>query len=130
MWKEKELIETLENNGIDTVCFMGSSYDFEDIKVGSIFYFSYAFMNRRGKDHNTIDNCYNWFKIYDEKRFKDHKITDSYKVITKFKRVESAYKKYQNYEHCTIKNLRTKQIITLDSEMIDNMYLLFFDTID
>jgi hypothetical protein len=37
----------LENKGIDTVCFMGYGYSFEDVKVGAEFYLSYLFWGSR-----------------------------------------------------------------------------------
>lgn len=129
MWKEKEFIEKLEEAGIDTVCFMGSQYKFEDVKVGSIFYFSYAFMNSNGTDDNTIDNAYNFFKFYYTK-FSNHQLTDSYEIVQKFKRIEHYKKKYQLAEHCVIKNLRTNELIVLNDNEIDKMFYLYFDTID
>ena len=36
-----EFEKELETRGVDTVCFMGYGYDFDDIKVGAEFYFSY-----------------------------------------------------------------------------------------
>lgn len=130
MWKETEFIEMLESKDIDTVCFMGSGYSFEDIKVGSVFYISYAFMNMCGKDHNNIDNACIFFKHYYREYIKDHNLTDSYKIISKFKRDRHYKNKYQLVEYLRIKNLRTKEYIKFSLQQIDNMYLLVFDTID
>lgn len=118
MWKEKEYLELLESKGVDTVCFMGSGYHFEEYRVGQEFYFPYAYYAiDANKDTITIDELKIAFSSYD--------MSDRYRLIQKYKfRKNQLFAGKYRIEHCLVKNLRTGGIIHLKDSGIDRFYWL------
>jgi hypothetical protein len=120
MWKEKEYLELLELNGIDTVCFMGSGYDFEDYRVGQEFYFSYAFMALDAKLERGF-NTYHAKQV--SINYYNIDITDRFKIIKKYEfRKNIFYGNKMRLEKCLIQNLRTKEITHLKDKEVDRLY--------
>lgn len=119
MWKEIEYLELLELNGIDTVCFMGSGYDFEDYTIGQEFYFPFAWYEidaviSRGFN---IQECLKKIKRYN--RLPE----DRFKLIRKYKfRTNKLWGGKIREEHCLIKNLRTNEVIHLKDKEVDRFY--------
>ena len=122
---------------------------FEDVRVGSEFYLPYMFWGR-----NSRMNCLEAFgsnaKVSKEyvlsqvklsiihSNFPDYKLTDKFKLITKFKfhdcfklnpEFRRADKVRERREFVKIKNLRTNKIKELSDEWIDSFLLFCFDTI-
>jgi hypothetical protein len=120
MWKEKEYLELLEANGVDTVCFMGSGYHFEDYRIGQEFYFPYGFMALDAKLERG-------FNIEDAKQvaknYYNIDITDRFKIIKKYEfRQNIFYGNRMRLEKCLIQNLRTKEIKHLKDKEVDIFY--------
>ena len=123
LWKEDQYIDELEKIGIDTVCFMGSGYGIEDVRVGSEFYFTYAFLARRavhskiGIEEILIANR-GWYILFDK-----------YRIISKYRYKESKITglKYRD-DFVRIKNMRTKEIHNPNWDVIDNLFYCLFIT--
>tara|TARA_R110002074_G_scaffold274514_1_gene446022 strand:- start:293 stop:679 length:387 start_codon:yes stop_codon:yes gene_type:complete len=119
MWKEEEYLKRLELQGIDTVCFMGSGYVFEDYRIGQEFYFPFSYYAisadfRRGF---TILDSINYAKSYYGRN-----IFDRYKIIKKYEfKKNKFYGNLRREEKCLIKNTRTKEIIHLKDEDVDRL---------
>ena len=124
---KSEFEKDLEAKGIDTVCFMGYGYDFETVKVGAEFYFSYLYYCRNAsmqfgatkeqalKDSLCFYSNYNFF--------------DRYKLVQKYKYYDCFYMDEENRTtvpmkkrrvYVRVKNLRTNKIEILDDCQIDN----------
>lgn len=119
MWKEKQYIELLESKSIDTVCFMGSGYDFEDYRVGQEFFFPFAWYEVEAVIERgfNINECLKKIKGYN--RLPE----DRFKLIQKYEfRVNKIWGGKLRYEKCLIQNLRTKQIIQLKDKEVDKFY--------
>lgn len=107
MWKEKEFIELLETNGIDTCLFMGSGYHFEDYRVGQEFYLTYAFHGVLAKQDKpdsfrTIKICIKQW---------GYNPCDRWRLIRKYKYEKNKiYGFMQRNEMILIKNLKTKEV--------------------
>jgi len=87
MWKDKEYLELLEGEGVDTCCFMGSGYELDEVRVGDEFYFSYAYYGALARQDNPdsfkaviargphrSDNFSDRFKLVRKYRFCENKI--------------------------------------------------------
>ena len=108
MWKEKEFLELLKENGIDTVCFMGSGYHLKDYKVGQEFYKSYAYYGIMAKQDNPEAFKHTLAMIKSSKI----NLLDRYKLIKKYEyRLNPIWNFKQRYSKILIQNLRTKEII-------------------
>jgi hypothetical protein len=119
-----EFEKDLENQGIDTVCFMGYGYDFDDVKVGAEFYFSYLYYGRNAAVRNgTVQECLNSVLLH-EKINGNNNFFDRYKVIQKYKYFdchkienEKVISIKERREYFRILNLRTNEITILNDEV-------------
>ena len=131
----------LEQNGVDTVCFMGYGYSFEEVKVGSEFYISYLFYGRNStiRHDNRKEEVLKDVLSLQRFDFKNIELTDKFKLVQKFtvknvnsldfiNRIITPIKK--RFECVKIQNLRTNEVIILDDEWVDSFRLFLFDTID
>lgn len=124
MWKEKEYLQLLEDSGIDTVCFMGSGYQFEEYRIGQEFYKPYAYYGKLAKE-DVPDALRHVIAMYSEVN-----MTDKYKLIQKFTFKENKiYGHLQRYDKVLIQNTRTKEIkeLRFQSEIDDFSLFLMAD---
>jgi len=129
MWKEEEYIQLLEDFGIDTVCFMGSGWNIEDVKVGSTFYFSYAFygMSADKRREKILQHIISDRSILE----KSTKLTDKFKIVSKFRFVNNQITNgKRREEYVVVENLRTGKRERLSDKQIDGLFYCIFDTID
>lgn len=138
---EEQYEKYLEDNGIDTVCFMGYGYHIEDIKIGADFYISYKFWcrnsdNKRALSENpfqeTLENCL----IMASSHYPNIHLLDRFTLIKKYKlrkvhRVNHNTGKIDEVktrvEHVIIRNERTKEKILLTDEWIENFHLFLIN---
>lgn len=110
-WKADEYLEYLESEGVDTVCFMGYGFDFEDYRVGQEFYMSYAFFARRAKlDKITVGEL----KI----AFRGYNMSDRYRLTQKYEFKTAFSGNIFRAEKCIVQNLRTKESFRFSEEQI------------
>lgn len=120
---ESEFEKYLERNGIDISSFdgfYGYGYNFEDTRVGDIFFISFDWVitmytyKPQWVKNMGLNNFIKY--VYQEIDLFINDFTDKWKIISKYKRVEDLNpyhnKKYHHYPLMKIKNLRTKEIIT------------------
>lgn len=129
----------LEGNNIDTVCFMGYGYKFEDVKVGAEFYISYLFWCKRS-DHKrsaSLSDCLRQCLIATKFHYPNIELTDKFKLIQKYKyaNTKSIVHSERTFhdtkarrEFVRIQNLRTGEILDLNEDWIDSFHLFLFDT--
>ena len=121
MWKEKEYLDLLKNNGVDVALLVGSNIPYSHYEVGDEFYFSFAYYASDAKlDKFTISECL----IFIETHFTKHrKITDRFKIIKRNNFAE--YLEYNeerlDFESCVIQNLRTSEYETLNHHDLNKM---------
>lgn len=130
----------LDENNIDTCCFMGYGYNLEDVKVGCTFYFSYLFFSLSTTEHRAdkeatlraikqhISNS-GYFGIQFE-------FTDKFKLISKYKYFNRYYTDHVKRKsvpirvrdnYIVIQNLRTKIKYTIPDEFIDRFSFLLME---
>lgn len=124
----------LENKGIDTVCFMGYGYDFEDVKVGAEFYLSYLFWGRNAALFlNAAEDVLK--SVLGLKCYNEFELDDKFVLIQKYKYfnckiVDNINRKTidakARREYVRIKNTRTGEVKVLNDEWIDNFNLFLF----
>ena len=125
----------LESIGVDTACIMGYGYSFEDVKIGSTFYFSYLYYGRLATVRNgaslqdTLKAVLAQHKpIFDKyKLVKKYRIVDTYIFDDNTKKVVA---KNTRREYVLIKNLRTKEVVFIDDIVVDNFKLLCWVSLD
>jgi hypothetical protein len=94
-----EFEKDLENQGIDTVCFMGYGYNIEEVKVGGEFYFSYLYYGKMSDiRRGTKEECLRCVLIDN----KQDNYFDRYKILQKHK-----------YFYCSILDDINKKIIPI-----------------
>jgi len=130
-----EFENDLEKNGIDTVCFMGYGYDFDDVKVGAEFYFSYLYYGRMSSLRNgTVEECLKAVLSH-EKCNGNYNFFDRYKVIQKYKYFDCNAIDFKNKkiipikerrEYVRILNLRTNEIKIAGYDVIDYAHLFYW----
>ena len=132
-----EFEKDLENQGIDTVCFMGYGYDIAEVKVGAQFYFSYLYYGRMADLRGgTVEKCLRAVLSH-EKCNGNNNFFDRYKIIQKYKYFNYTIIDYKNKktipakqrrEYVKIKNLRTNEITVINENDIDYSYLFCWVT--
>lgn len=137
---KEEFINYLEGEGVDTVCFMGQGYSFEDVKVGAEFYRTYAYYGSQSViryDSNTCEKVLVDVLAHYGDEIKESHLTDRFKLIQKYKyydvmknniELRTLTKGRERREYVRVQNLRTKKIYILNEFEIDNFYLLLFIT--
>ena len=128
----------LENKGIDTVCFMGYGYKFEDVKVGAKFYLSYLYygkmscVRKGGSLENTLRSILIHFKSNPYVFFDDKFILIQKYKYYKCKALDHKNRKVlditERREFVRIKNIRTGEIYVLNEEQVDNFVYFLFHT--
>lgn len=132
---EEKFFNLLEKNNIDTVCFMGHGYSFEDVKVGAIFYITHSFyckdsdyqrllqqgLSLEDSLQKTVDNCISYYNY--------PVLTDEYRLLTKYKYfINTLFGGKYRREYVSIKNLRTKEITVLSDDWINHFNKFCFVT--
>ena len=132
-----EFEKDLENQNIDTVCFMGYGYDISEVKVGAEFYFSYLYYGRMSDMRDgTKENCLNAVLSF-EKGNGNTNFFDRYKILQKYKYfncsiLDNVNKKIipakERREYVRIKNLRTNEISIMSEDEINYSDRFFWVT--
>jgi hypothetical protein len=125
---KSEFEKDLEKQGVDTVCFMGYGYSFDDVKVGAEFYFSYLYYFRSASLRDEIyghtvesvlDNCLKFWR--------NTNFFDRYVILRKYKYFDcffldrvtrTAIPMKERREFVKIKNLRTGEISVMKEDDI------------
>jgi len=121
-----EFEKDLENQGIDTVCFMGYGYNVSDVKVGADFYFSYLYYGRNSDIRKgTKEDCLRSVLIDNN----SNNYSDRYKLIQKYKYFNCHAIDQKNSrivpirerrEYVKIKNLRTNEISVMHKDTVSH----------
>jgi len=128
----------LMQNNADITHGSGTGWEFEDIKVGSTFFFTpkwficnYGFL----RNIDSLDLLRLIFQMDSvstdfSNPFENHKFIDKYKIIKKFERVKNKNpyieRKQKDYPKIEVKNLRTKKTFNINEDYLN---LVYFDDI-
>jgi len=114
-------LRSIECYDVKMRCGMGEGFSFKDFKVGTTFYISpnklkYAFGLDGVKTENDFENSQGGAFI-----------TDKYKVVTKYERVQNmnpySKKKYTLHVKFWVENVRLKRQFRLDEDACEFLYV-------